>query len=77
MLPQMMSSEYQISSSLFLLGALSGTAALGMSYFAQTQERSAEPVRKRSGILAGRRIANVLLTVAYLAMAGGLFGLWV
>lgn len=76
MLPQMMFFEYQISSSLFLLGALSGMAALGMSYFAEMQERAGEPVRKRGGIPAGRRVANVLLTVAYIAMAGALIGLW-
>ncbi len=75
MLPKMISSEMSLTSTLFLLGALSGAAAFGVSFFAQAQERTGATVSKRSVAGSGRRLATVLLALSYLAMAGALLTL--
>lgn len=63
-------SPLQISSGLFLLGALAGIGALGMSYVTEAQERTSQ-----DGTARQRTIARILLGIAYAAMIGAFINL--
>ena len=77
MLPQVIAPDYQISATLFLLGAISGLGAFAMSYVAQSQERTGVAARQRSEAPSARVVATMLLAGAYLAMVVALINLWI
>ena len=77
MLSQSIFAAYPISSTLFLLGALAGLAALGMSYVVEAHERATQSGHKSAGILSGRGVSTMLLAAAYLAMVAAFLSLLV
>ena len=77
MLSQSIFAAYPISSTLFLLGALAGLGALGMSYVVEAHERATPAGHENARILSGRSVSTMLLAAAYLAMVAAFLSLWV
>jgi hypothetical protein len=74
MLSENFFSGYEITSILFLIGAVSGIAAFRISYMAEVQERLG--IGGPTRIMTGRNIAFALLGFAYLALVAALLSFW-